>query len=145
MKYWGFFVLKLLATAVVGWVLWVAIRAFWPSARLDYYGVPTSRFGHDLVYTLVLLIYNLVLQGLIYLNIRDQRYRCRTCLRRLRMPVETGSWSHMLLFGPPRTEYICTYGHGALDVPEMPVSGRPVWKRNEDMWKELFKPQGQSR
>jgi hypothetical protein len=145
MKYWGFFVLKLLVTAIVGFVLWEAIHVIWPSSRLSYYGVPAPRFGHDLVYTLVLLLYNLVLQGLIWLSIWDQRYRCRICLRRLRMPVEQGSWSHMLLFGPPHTEYICTYGHGALDVPEIPVSGRPVWKRNEDMWKELFKPRERSR
>ena len=44
----------------------------------------------------------------------DQRYRCRVCLRRLRMPVETGSWSRMLQFGRPRIEYICPYGHGTL-------------------------------
>ena len=145
MKYWGFFVLKLLATAVIGWVLWEAIHMYWPSSRVNYRGVETSRFGHDLVYTLVLLVYNLILQGLIWLNIWDQRYRCRICLRRLRMPVEQGSWSHMLLSGPPHTEYICTYGHGTLDVPEVPVSGRTVWKRNEDMWKELFKPREPSR
>lgn len=145
MKYWGFFVLKLLVTAVVGFVLWEAIHVIWPSSRLSYYGVSAPRFGHDLVYTLVLLLYNLVLQGLIWLNIWDQRYRCRICARRLRMPVEEGSRSHMLLFGPPHIEYICTYGHGALDVPEIPVSGRPIWKRNEDMWKELFKPRDRSK
>ncbi len=142
MKYWGWFVLKLLATALVGFALWEGIHFFYPDPRLNYYGVPAPRFGHDLAYTLILLVYNLLLQGMIWLNIWDQRYRCRTCLRRLRMPVEQGSWSHMLLFGPPRTEYICPYGHGALDVPEVAVSGRPVWKPNRDMWTELFKPRG---
>ncbi len=98
-----------------------------------------SRFGQDLPWTLAILLYFLLGAGLVYLAFLDQRYRCRTCLRRLRMPVETGSWQHMLLFGPPRTEYICIYGHGTLKVPEVQISGqeRLDWQRHEDMWMEL--------
>ena len=77
--------------------------------------------------------------GLLYLVIWDQRYRCRTCLRRLRMPVSTGSWPNMLLIGRPRTEYICIYGHGTLIVPEVQLTGGPSsdWEPHEDMWTEL--------
>ena len=55
---------------------------------------------------------------------------CRVCLRRLRMPVETGSWSRMLQFGRPRIEYICPYGHGTLREDELQISGleNPEWK-----------------
>jgi hypothetical protein len=81
----------------------------------------------------------LFIAGLTWLVIWDQRYRCRTCLRRLRMPIQTGNWTHVLL-GAPRTEYICIYGHGTLKVAELQITGRqqPDWEPHEDMWKELF-------
>ncbi len=55
------------------------------------------------------------------------------------MPVARGSWTHILL-GPPRTEYICPYGHGTLKVPELQIGGPhpPDWQAHEDIWKELF-------
>jgi len=77
---------------------------------------------------------------MVYLAIWDQRYRCRVCLRRLRMPIETGSWSRMLLFGRPEIEYICTYGHGRLNVSEVQISGseNPEWTpQSNDYWTEL--------
>jgi hypothetical protein len=75
----------------------------------------------------------------VYLIVWDQRYRCRSCLRRLRMPVSAGSWPNMLLFGQPRTEYICLYGHGTLKVPEFRVMKKsPDWEsHDDDIWKEL--------
>jgi len=81
----------------------------------------------------------LVSAGLLYLAILDQRHRCRVCLRRLRMPVETGSWSRMLLLGRPRIEYICPYGHGTLTEEELQISGldNPEWTESGDMWDEL--------
>jgi len=75
----------------------------------------------------------------VWLIVWDQRYRCRTCLRWLRMPLRTGSWTHVL-FGAPRTEYICLYGHGTLTVDELQISGQQMrdWEPHEDIWKELF-------
>ena len=77
--------------------------------------------------------------GLLYLCIWDQRYRCRVCLRRLRMPVETGSWSRMLFLGRPRIEYICPYGHGTLKLAELQISGleNPEWNPHGEIWDEL--------
>ena len=54
--------------------------------------------------------------------------------------VSAGSWPNMLLFGQPRTEYICLYGHGTLKVPEVQITGPhgPDWEpHDEDIWKEL--------
>jgi len=67
-------------------------------------------------------------------------YRCRTCLRRLCMPIETGSWSYMLRLGRPQIEYICPYGHGKLNVEELQISGTvtPEWTEHGDIWSELF-------
>jgi hypothetical protein len=87
-----------------------------------------------------LMVWFLLAAGVGYLIIWDQRYRCRTCLRRLRMPVETGSWGQMLQFGRPRMEYICVYGHGTLRAEELQISGReqPEWTPNSnDFWEEL--------
>jgi hypothetical protein len=76
---------------------------------------------------------------LLWVAVVDQRYRCRTCLRRLRMPVTSGSWPNMFLIGRPRTEYICIYGHGTLKVPDEQIAGsaRPAWERHDDIWREL--------
>jgi hypothetical protein len=86
-----------------------------------------------------MLVFWLIASGAIWLTVWDQRYRCRTCLRRLRMPILRGSWTHVLL-GAPRTEYICPYGHGTLSVDELQITGHtePDWEAHQDMWKELF-------
>ena len=117
-------------------LLW-ALNAFWPHPRFVAY--PAPRFGHDLTYTLVVGLWFLLCCGALYLCILDQRYRCRVCLRRLRMPVETGSWSRMLQLGRPRIEYICPYGHGTLTEAELQISGleNPEWTPHADMWEEL--------
>ena len=79
--------------------------------------------------TLVVGLWFLLCCGVLYLCVLDQRYRCRVCLRRLRMPVETGSWSRMLFLGRPRMEYICPYGHGTLKEAELQIPGmeNPEW------------------
>ena len=56
------------------------------------------------------------------------------------MPVETGSWSHMLRLGRPAMEYICPYGHGTLNIEELKIAGAipPDWTEHGDIWSELF-------
>ena len=48
----------------------------------------------------------------------------------------------MLLFGRPRTEYICRYGHGTLVQPELHIVGREPadWKAHDpdNIWEELY-------
>jgi len=60
-------VLKVVCWAGLMYGLWVGLEALLPPALPFMHVVPKSRFGHDLVYTLVLLGYNLVCQGLLYL------------------------------------------------------------------------------
>lgn len=106
-----------------------------------------SAFLHDLKWTAMMFAYNLLVNGVLFLIVWDQRWRCRTCGRRLRMPVSHGSYGQMLLFGRPRTEYICIYGHGTLNVPELHVTGREPtnWKANDDdIWKELYELEGRA-
>ena len=138
MKYWGFLLLKLVAAGLVMRVLLAAILVGFRGPVL-YPGGPQKPFGHDLGFTTAMLVFFLACFGVVHLIIWDQRYRCRSCLRRLRMPVAAGSWPNMFLFGQPRTEYICLYGHGTLKVPEVRItSTSPDWERHDDdIWKEL--------
>jgi hypothetical protein len=139
MRYWAYFAAKLLAAGALLYGLLVLMsRRLPPAPRLFTYVPP--RFGYDLGFTLAILAWFLLCSGTLYLIIWDQRYRCRVCLRRLRMPVETGSWSRMLQFGLPRIEYICTYGHGTLREDEFQISGlaNAEWTpHSDDMWEEL--------
>src|ERR1700688_4270560 len=139
MRYWAFFAGKLIAVAAMADGLFRMLTLLWPKPKLYGYLYSPS-FGNDLGYTMGVGAWVLLWCGLVYAAVWDQRYRCRTCLRRLRMPIETGSWSRMLQFGRPEIEYICIYGHGKLNVAEVQISGseNPEWTpQQQDMWTEL--------
>ena len=132
MKYWAYLLVKF-GGAVGIFLGLMKLTALIFRHRAD-------PFAHDLPYTMVVMFNFLVLVGLCYLAIWDQRYRCRTCLRHLRMPVNEGGWHHVL-FAPPKTGYICPFGHGTLKVPELKEISRDPsdWvEHDEDIWKELF-------
>jgi hypothetical protein len=136
-RYWGLLVAKLSLCCAISYGLLRAIDSYW-SSPLWLYNVRSPRFGLDLAYTSVIGLWFLFSAGLLYVCVWDQRYRCRVCLRRLRMPIETGSWSRMLLVGRPRIEYICPYGHGTLKEEELHLSGADnEWTESGDMWEEL--------
>lgn len=146
MRYWAFLLLKIaLAALISGSLLWLA-NWFWAPHTAFFHVIPYL-FGFDLGYTTAAGVVFLASYGLVYLVFLDQRYRCRVCLRRLRMPIETGSWSRMLQFGRPRMEYICIYGHGKLNVEEIQFTGleNPKWKEHQDMWSELASKPDQDR
>ena len=144
MRYWGFLLAKLTGAGLLIWAAWLAIAMCFPNSihfkgNSHFEAYELSPFAHDLGYTVAMMVFFSFCVGLLYLVIWDQRYRCRTCLRRLRMPLAAGSWPNMLLIGQPRTEYICIYGHGTLIVPEVQITGAGSsdWEPHEDMWKEL--------
>ena len=100
MKYWGYLAAKLALVAGIVYGLQITILNVFPK--------PVSRFVHipglvlyDLPITFGVMASLLVGAGLFALAIRDQRGRCRTCLRRLIMPVPSGSWGNMLRLGRP--------------------------------------------
>jgi len=143
MKYWALLVGKLGVAAAVSFGLLRTINWIW-SEPLFFRNAAGQvarlpRFGVDLVFTMTVGAWFLITVGLLYLCVLDQRYRCRVCLRRLRMPIETGSWGQMLQLGRPRIEYICTYGHGTLKEEELRISGldNAEWTESGDMWDEL--------
>jgi hypothetical protein len=137
MKYWGFLLAKLVAAAGVIWAAQLAISLCFARQAI-FLDQELDPFTHDLGYTVTMMLFAAFCTGLITWIVRDQRYRCRTCLRKLRMPMATGSWKNMLFLGQPRTEYICVYGHGTLKVPELQLTGEtPDWEPHADIWKEL--------
>lgn len=138
MRYWAFFVAKLLVAGAILLVLRKAVVLLFFRHPTKYLNVQPPPFGHDLSYTFTMLAMGLLAAGVVWLIVWDQRYRCRTCLRRLRMPLVAGSWTHVLLIGPPRTEYICPYGHGTLKVTDLQITGEnPDWQPHGEMWTEL--------
>jgi hypothetical protein len=109
---------------------------------------PLEHAGAYLAINVGLMVWFLFAAGAFYLIVRDQRYRCRVCLRRLRMPVETGSRGFMLQLGRPRVEYICPYGHGTLKQEEYETSEleNPQWTGSSgDMWADLYAASGKDK
>src|SRR4051812_34747583 len=109
MRYWGILVAKLAVVAAVLIGIYSVLSALYtPPAHIVRW--KQQAFMHDLGWTTIMFVFNLVVFGLLFLVVWDQRRRCRTCGRILRMPVSHGSYGQILLFGRPRTEYICIYG-----------------------------------
>ncbi|MBV9085314.1 MAG: hypothetical protein JOZ62_21780 [Acidobacteriaceae bacterium] len=159
MKYWAYLIGKLAVVACVVYGLQFAATHRFPPPPAEWFGkTPTDtvarlpvlatmlygkvpkRFQFDMAYTFAVLGVWLVGAGLIYVAILDQRRRCRTCLRRLIMPVAMGSWGNMLTIGRPKTAWICPFGHGTLTIDELQITGKetPDWEPHDDnIWKEL--------
>jgi hypothetical protein len=139
-RYWGFLVAKFIASAMILASLVWAVNWLWAghaaAVVIKHHAVRDEKY---LAYIVCMFTVYLIGVGLFYLSILDQRYRCRVCLRRLRMPIETGSWSKMLQFGRPHIQYICIYGHGKLNIPELHLTGMDVreWTGHSDYWAEL--------
>jgi hypothetical protein len=139
MKYWAYFVAKLVVVAVFLRAVWDLMDRLIPDPE-PFLHYRVSRYPQDLLWTSALFGLFLLGVGLVYIVVWDQQTRCRTCLRHLRMPLETGSWSRATLLSPPQVESICPYGHGKLTEPEVHTDGqKPAeWTPNDDdIWKEL--------
>ena len=139
MRYWAYLIAKLAVAAGIVFGFGLLADRLFPAPHSYDDGGPFLSF-QAVSYALARMALTLFAIGLLWLIIWDQRYRCRVCLRRLRMPIETGSWSSILQFGRPRIEYICPYGHGTLKEDELQISGRanPEWTPNsDDIWEEL--------
>jgi len=131
MRYWGYLCAKVVVAAAALYGLLMGISRLFPD---PYPNEPLRNGDLKLLCIVVLMIWFLLAAGTSYLIVWDQRRRCRTCLRRLRMPVATGSWGSMLQLGRPRIEYICAYGHGTLREEELQISGlaNPEWTAHSD-------------
>jgi hypothetical protein len=95
--------------------------------------------GSNFVLPLFSWVFLLASWGATFWCLRDQQHRCRVCCEALRMPVNSGRWSSLVL-DRPRTEYICPYGHGTLYVPGTRLLDIDAlnWTSHDDIWRELF-------
>lgn len=140
MKYWGYFIAKVAVVVAVSALLTFAVVAAFGAPEVTRFQHDPSLFLQDMPYTFCILGLWLITVGLFSLAVRDQRQRCRTCLRRLIMPVARGSWSNILTIGRPQTEWICPFGHGTLRIDNLQITGKeaPDWRPHDDnIWKEL--------
>ena len=142
MRYWLYLGAKCVVIAAVVLGMEAALAYFYPDPvmPLPGFGPPPPLFLHDMLFTFLTFAVWLVGAGLFALALRDQRRRCRTCLRPLIMPINSGSWGNMVVFGRPRTELICPFGHGTLSIEELQITGKqfPDWQPHDDnIWKEL--------
>jgi len=147
MRYWGYLCAKAVVAAAPLYGLLVWISRLFPADPHQDAVAPLRNGNVKLLCMVVLMVWFLLAAGTCYLIVWDQRHRCRTCLRRLRMPVETGSWGDMLQLGRPRIEYICAYGHGTLKEEELQITGlaNPEWTaHSDDYWEELSASSEQS-
>ncbi len=137
MRYWAYLTGKLTIAFALLYPLLRALDRLWPEGAPD--SPPVADWQQALIYNFALMGWFLLACGVFALIILDQRRRCRVCLRRLTMPVGTGSWGRILLLGRPRTEYICVYGHGTLQTEELQFTGMqsPEWAPHGDYWEEL--------
>jgi hypothetical protein len=140
MRYWAYFAGKVIAAAALLWGILVLISRVLPkeSKTTDLDGL--HNISLHLLQNVAIMAWFLLCAGTLVAIWLDQRYRCRVCLRKLRMPIETGSWGSMLQRGRPRIEYICPYGHGTLKAEELQISGlaNPEWTpHSDDVWDEL--------
>ncbi len=142
MKYWLLLVAKLAVWFGAMYGLQTGVEHLFPvpPPPLPKFGRPQVMFMHDMPFTFAIFAVWLVGAGLFGVILWDHRRRCRTCLRKLIMPIATGSWGHMVTFGRPKTELICPFGHGTLSIEELQITGRhtPDWQpHDENIWKEL--------
>ena len=147
MRYWAYLVGKVVVAAAPLYGLLLFVERSFPAPPKEAWP-RLHNMNDELLGALCMLGWFLVCAGVLYLIVWDQRRRCRVCLRKLRMPIETGSRSYMLQLGQPAIESICPYGHGTLKEDELQITGRdtPEWKPNsDDIWEELCTPQKDNR
>jgi hypothetical protein len=130
-RYWAFFFAK--AVLLLGAMTMLAVEL---AARNALSLHTPSKFVLSL-----LIDWASILATLLILRwaVLDQSRRCPVCLRRLGMPVTSGSWSSALI-EPASTELLCDQGHGALRVSDSYTTLGEIqrWIALEDSWRELL-------
>jgi hypothetical protein len=128
-RYWAFLAGKALAVAILFPLLWV-------EAGTAIRGLLTG--GWRILSGVISVVVLVIATGRAMIwCVADQRRRCRTCLRRLVLPVSVGSYAS--LFEPSATEMLCEQGHGALSLSDTETDVQDRWTRLDDSWKALFR------
>ena len=141
MRYWAYFAGKVVVAAapLVGlyrFVFWAFPPHLARPGILDL-----GQASEDFPFALAMMTWFLLAVATLYIIGRDQRRRCRVCLRKLMMPIETGSRGFTLQLGIPKVESICPYGHGTLREDDLSGVRAAEWTPHSDnLWDELCAP-----
>jgi hypothetical protein len=129
-RYWSFLACKALAVAVVVPLAWIEMGT-------GLRGLSPPAGGRIVIGLISVIVFVIAMgRGMIWC-VADQRRRCRTCMRRLVLPVSIGSYAS--LFEPSATEMLCEQGHGALSLSDTETDVQDRWTRLDDSWKALFR------
>ncbi|MGH9486198.1 MAG: hypothetical protein ACRD04_01220 [Terriglobales bacterium] len=147
-RFWLWLALKLTVAALLVLGFWTVTTWVVPPPATGLLAQFPRMVASDWPYVLAVIAAIFLGFGLGWVCAADQVLRCRVCARRLKMPRSEGDLSHTLLGStPPRTEYICTWGHGRLLVPEthLPTSRPNLWIGNRSLWEDLIQAERQAR
>jgi hypothetical protein len=89
----------------------------------------------DWLFWIWALVYISLTGGALWFWRYDTRTRCRVCAQALRLPMELGETSSMML-DAPRVELVCFEGHGALTMDRW----HDDWRGYRDMWEAFSHP-----
>lgn len=129
-RYWSLLAFKGLSVAVLLPLVWIELGTM---LRHLFTGMPGR--GVTGLVTVVLLIIGMG-RAMLWC-VADQRRRCRTCLRRMVLPVSVGSWASQ--FEPSSTEMLCEEGHGALALSDAETNVQDRWTKLDETWRTLFR------
>jgi hypothetical protein len=129
-RWWFFFIIKstllLIAVLIASLELVQMVVATW--------GVNVREYAGGTVMWLFLVGLTVALTW----SIRDQRSRCRVCLKRLQMQIALGN-SVGAFCEPSGLDLVCDGGHGVLHVPVMHLScvDSEHWTDLDESWREI--------
>lgn len=130
-KWWAFFAAKTLLLLITCFIFSIeGVRLFF---LFSSGAVPAMASA---VSTWIFLISNIVA---LTWSLKDQRRRCRICMRLLTHEAYVGVPGYLFLdyWG---TELVCSHGHGMLHMPQMDASWLEVnhWTELDPSWQPLF-------
>jgi hypothetical protein len=129
-RYWAFLALKAISVVTIGPLMWIEVGTM---ARHLFTAMP----GRGLAGLASVILLIVAMGRAMIWCVADQRRRCRTCLRRMVLPVSVGSWASQ--FEPSATEMLCEQGHGALALSDAETNVQDRWTRLDESWKALFR------
>lgn len=130
-RYHVYSVLSLIATALVGNIMWTCLMIFW---RLPLW--PTQGWSLS-IFSVEIIAYLLGCCALFRVWASNRTERCRRCACKLRLPDQRGRFDSLLIEAKARST-VCIHGHGTLIADYW----RNDWRAYGAFWDEIFKPRG---
>jgi len=136
-RWWGFFVLKSGLLLALVWLVSMDLVESVPRRV----GLVPPQIAHDVAsvaWAAVPWIFLVGMNVTLGWSVRDQKARCRSCLRRLRTQIVLSA-STVPLWDPSGCELLCDRAHGMLHVPAIEFSSLDSerWIDFDESWQML--------